>query len=715
MTGSLFSASWYRVAALRPRLRSHAQIHRHLYRGHIWYVLQDLTSERYHRFSQPVYFLIGLMDGRRTVQEVWEVASEHLGDEIPTQDEIIQLLAQLHGADVLQCDVPPDTVEILERYDRQQRRGWQSRLLNPLFWRLPLFDPDRFLSRFLPFVQPFFTKAGALLWFAVVGFAVVLVTVYWRDLTENVIDRVLAPQNLALLWLLFPVLKIAHEFGHAFATKVYGGEVHEMGVMLLVFTPLPYVEASSASAFHNKWHRIIVGAAGMIVELFIASLALFVWLIVEPGTVRVVAYNIMLIAGVSTVLFNVNPLLRYDGYYIFSDSLEIPNLRSRSNRYITHLCERYLFGQREAEPPIATLSERIWFILYAIASFVYRIFVFVAILLFIANRFFFIGAFLAIWAIVPWGIVPAAKGLSYLFTSPRLNRVRIRAVTVSGIIVAALVGVICLVPVPLRSRAEGIVWIPEQAIVRAKVDGFIDRMGAQPGASVRQGDILLVCQDPFLSTRVNVLEFRLQEMKASYDEQWFKDLVKAELIKEEMAQLKEDLAHTRKRMADLIIRSHTAGTFVLPKARDLPGRFVKQGTPLGHVIDLTTLNVRVVVAQAEIDLIRQRTQAIEVRLAERLAETIPAIIKREVPSAREQLPSIALGSQGGGQIAVDPSDTGGMKALQKMFQFELEMSSSLGVVNVGGRVYVRFDHGWEPLVKRWYRQVRQLFLSRFNV
>ena len=137
--------------------------------------------------------------------------------------------------------------------------------------------------------------------------------------------------------------------------------------------------------------------------------------------------------------------------------------------------------------------------------------------------------------------------------------------------------------------------------------------------------------------------------------------------------------------------------------------------PLGHVIDLTTVNVRVVVSQTEIDLIRQRTQTIEVRLVERLAETIPAMIRREVPSAREQLPSMALGSQGGGQIAVDPSDTEGKKAIQKMFQFDLELSSSLGVVNVGGRVYVRFDHGWEPLVKRWYRQGRQLFLSRFNV
>ena len=156
------------------------------------------------------------------------------------------------------------------------------------------------------------------------GTAVLLAAIHWHDLTEDFMDRVLVPHNLLLLWLVFPVLKTLHEFGHAFATKVYGGEVHEMGVLLLVFTPCPYVDASAASAFRTKWHRIIVGAAGMIVELFLASLALFVWLNVEPGVVRAVTYNVMVIAGISTVLFNGNPLLRYDGYYIFADYLEIP-------------------------------------------------------------------------------------------------------------------------------------------------------------------------------------------------------------------------------------------------------------------------------------------------------------------------------------------------------------------------------------------------------
>ena len=136
----------------------------------------------------------------------------------------------------------------------------------------------------------------------------------------------LSAQNLLLLWLVFPVIKLLHELGHAYAAKAGGGEVHEMGMMLLVFMPVPYVDATAAGGFRSKWRRALVGAAGMLVELFIASLCMFVWVLVEPGVMRAVAFNVMLIAGVSTVVFNGNPLLRFDGYYILSDLIEIPNL-----------------------------------------------------------------------------------------------------------------------------------------------------------------------------------------------------------------------------------------------------------------------------------------------------------------------------------------------------------------------------------------------------
>ena len=715
MSEALFSPSWYRVAGLMPRLRSHVQIHRHDYRGQTWYILQDRSTEKYHRFSPAAYLFIGLMNGKRTIQELWDLATSRLGDDAPGQEEVVQLLSQLHTADAIQCDVPPDTAELLQRRERQQRKIWQKRLFSIFAWQFPLFDPERFLQAGVGVVRPFVSWWGALLWLALVVPAVVLAAVHWSDLTKDVLDQLMAPQNLVVLWLLFPTIKVLHEFGHAFAVKVFGGEVHEMGVMLLVLTPVPYVDASGSSAFRSKWHRILVGGAGMGVELILASLAMCVWLSAEPGTVKVLAYNTILIAGISTVIFNANPLLRFDGYYMLADYLEIPNLRSRANQYLGYLCERYLFGRKEAQAPPSARGERPWFVTYSITSFVYRIFVVVAILLFLTDQFLVLGVIFAILTGLTWIAFPIGKGLGYLFGSPRLRRARPRALSVTAAVVAVIVGLVCLAPVPFRTRAEGVVWIPDEAFVRAAQDGFVQEVVTKPGSRVRVGDVLVVCHDPELKAEERLLAARLQEVLSRIRQKVPEDLVKAQMLEEERRYFQESWRQTREKLGELVIRSRAEGTFVLVKAEDLPGRFVKKGELLGHVVELSTLTVRAVVEQTDIDLIRHETQQVDVRIAERLADTLPARMTRLVPAASEELPSPALGSEGGGVVPMDPRDPKGQKAMRRMFQADLQLPLDHGVLTVGGRVYVRFDHGWEPLAFQWYRDVRQLFLSRFNV
>jgi putative peptide zinc metalloprotease protein len=715
MSEALFSPSWYRVAPLTPRLRSHAKLHRHQYRGQTWYVLQDRSNERFHRFSPAAFSFIGLMDGRRSVQEIWDLSSSKLGDNAPTQPEVVQLLSQLHAADVLQCDIPPDTAELLDRYEKQRKKKWQRRLMNFFAWQFPLFDPERFLQQFSPLVRPLFSWWGALLWCLIVVPALVVGAAHWSDLTADLIDQVTAPQNLILLWLLFPIIKAVHEFGHAFAVKVFGGEVHEMGIMLLVLSPVPYVEASASSAFANKWQRVVVGAAGMLVELVLAAIAMFLWVSVEPGLVRALAYNTIFIAGISTVVFNANPLLRFDGYYMLADFLEIPNLRQRANTYLGHLCERYLFGRDDAPAPHATAGERAWFVSYSVSSFVYRVVVVFAILLYLTDQLFVLGVLFALLTSVTWFIMPLGKGAKYLFTSPRIRRVRGRAVAVSMAMAAGLAALLTLVPTPFRTRAEGVVWIPDEAFVRADVDGFVERVVATPGSTVQIGQLLVVCADPALETEVQVLEAQLREINARIRERFVDDLAKSKMLEEERRYIEERLARARERRADLMIRSKAAGSFVLPKAEDLPGRFVKRGELLAHVVDLTTITVRTVVGQDDIDLIRHQTNAVQVRLAERLADPMPATVTRLVPSASDELPSPALGSEGGGQVPLDPHDPKGQKAMKKLFQIDLELPAQHGILNVGGRVYVRFDHGHESLAAQWYRQGRQLFLARFNV
>src|SRR5436190_17328644 len=350
MAQQLLSPSWYRVADLRPRLRSHFRVQRHLYRETRWYVLQDSLSRRTHRFDARAYFVIGLMNGRRSMQAIWDATLARHGDEAPSQEDLIRLLGQLHLSDIVQCEATPDVEELLRCMQRMRARSQLARWISPLAIKLPLFDPDRLLDRAIHWYRPLFGPLGALAWLAVVGWAAFTAAQHWNELTHDLSSRVLAPENLVIAALVFPMIKVLHELGHACAVKAWGGEVHEIGVMFLVLMPVPYVDASAASAFPQKRRRVLVGAGGMIVELFIAAIALALWLELQPGVARAICFNIMLIAGVSTVLFNANPLLRFDGYYILADLLELPNLRQRATQYLGSLVERRLFGMDVPAP-----------------------------------------------------------------------------------------------------------------------------------------------------------------------------------------------------------------------------------------------------------------------------------------------------------------------------------------------------------------------------
>jgi putative peptide zinc metalloprotease protein len=715
MPGPLLSDSWYRVRALIPQLRAHAQVGRHQYRGETWYVLRDASSGRVHRFSPASHTVISLMNGSRTVEQIWERASEEIGDHAPTQDELIQLLAQLHASDVLLCDVPPDAAELFERSEKQASQRRTRRWLSPLAIQIPLLDPERFLERMLPYLKPLFGWAGALAYLAVVLPAPVLVALHWPELTNNFLDRLFTPDNLFVLWLIFPVLKVLHEFGHGFAAKAFGGEVHEMGVMLLVFTPVPYVDAPSTWTLASKYQRAIVGAGGVIVELFVAALALHLWVAAEPGAFRAAAYSVLLIGGLTTLLFNGNPLLRFDGYYVLSDLIEIPNLRVRANRYVAYLAERWLLGNPKLEAPHTAPGEATWLTAYSVSAFVYRLFVVAAILLFVLDWNFVLGVALGTFAIVGWFGVPLYKIAKHLIQAPTLQPIRGRALAISGGILAFVLVGVALVPFPLRTRAEAVVWIPEEAFVRAETSGFLEGLVAADGAMVQAGDLLIQLSDPFLSAELEFNRAIILELEAHYDAVKDSDLVEARIVQEKLLYARKGLARVEERVAGLEIRSQVPGRFVVPRSEDLPGRYVRQGQLVAYVVDIDTVTLRAVVPQEDIDLVRQRGRATEVRLAERLEATHSAIVKRIVPGASKRLPSVALGIGGGGDVIVDPSDAQGDRAVETMFEVELELEGPLDEVHAGGRVYVRFDHGTEALATQWYRRVRQLFLTRFEV
>ena len=712
MAPNRLSPSWYRVAALRPRLRSHARVHRHEYRGRRWYVLQDRISRRSHRLNPPAHYLVGLMDGRRTLQELWDAAVQRFGDDAPTQDEVIQLLGQLHAADLVQSEGAPDVEELLRRARRTRNRTLMAKLLAPLAIKVPLFDPDRMLERWLPWFRPLFGRAGALLWLALVGWGAFSAAQHWNELTQDIGNRVLAPENLLVLGLVFPLLKAAHEFGHACAVKAWGGEVHEMGVMFLVMMPVPYVDASAASAFPQRRQRVIVGAAGMAVELCIASAALLFWLDMQPGLPRAVLFNVMLIAGVSTVLFNANPLLRFDGYYILSDLIDIPNLRQRAQQYLGAVLQRGLFGIAN-DAVQATPREAAWFLFFSIASFIYRLTVTFAIAVFIGSHYFVVGVLLAIWAVATGIFAPVLWLVGFIAFSPRLRRHRTRAVLTSTALAAALFVLVFVVPVPSWTNAQGVLWDAEQSVVRSGADGFVQRVAAQPGSRVRRGDPLVEADDPLLAPRLKMVRAEKEGAEARYQAERMENLSASLLTLEKLKALDADLQRLEERMRDLVVRAPGDGIFALAAPENLPGRYLKQGEQIAHVIPEGRVTCRVLVTQQQVHLVRSGTRAVRARLAERPRETVEARVLREVPLAMDRLPSLALSQAGGGEVALDPR-TGAPKALQTHFELEIELLTERPA-GAGGRVYLRFEHEPETAGRQVWRAAQQLYLKLFAV
>jgi putative peptide zinc metalloprotease protein len=718
VAGSLLSQHWYAVAALRPRLATHVLVHRRVFRGKLWYMLQDTTSGRFHRLTPGAYALVAAMDGLTTLQVIWESACKSLPDGLPSQDEVVQLLSQLHAVDLLVCELSPDIAELFQRFRRQRRDQLRRRFFDPMGMRWPLWNPDAFLERWYPHLRVLLSGyRGAVVWLLTVMPALMLAGVHWPALTENISDRILSAQNLVLLWFIFPVVKALHELGHGFATKAGGGRVHEMGLMLMVFTPVPYVDASAAYAFPSKWRRAVVGAAGILVETWLAALAMYVWVLAEPGLVRAVAFNVMVIAGVSTVIVNGNPLMRYDGYHVLADVLEMPNLASRGSRYFTYLADRYLFRALDLEAPDESGSERFWLVIYTVASTAYRIAIMVSMIWFLSKKYFFFGVLLALWAAISLLCIPLWKGWRHVTESPALHRTRDHALRVTVGTLLALVVLLTVVPMPFLTQAEGVVWLPEQQIVRARAAGFVHQVLTPSGAATSAGSPVVLLSNRTLETDLAQSHGRVDELDARLRDSMLDTPTAALVNQAQLAEAREAERQNAAKVGELLVTAGDSGQFLQVDGKALDGRYFKRGDIVGYVrkpVEQPT--IRVIVSQDDIDLVRKRFAGADVRLAYDVPDIFAARLVREVPAGQDELPSKGLGQQGGGHVATDPRDPHGTKSLQRYFQLDLVIPGHAALTQwYGSRVYVRFDHGYAPLGYQWFLRLRQLFLAHLNV
>lgn len=710
METSLFHPHWYRVADLHPRLRGHVGIRRQVVRDQVWYVLRDPVDGRHFRLNPMAYRFVGLCDGERSVQQVWEHMVETLGDEAPTQADLVNILGRLSDGDLLQTEAMPDVDVMFEnRTERRDKQRWSQ--LNPLFFRVGLLDPTPYLQPFDKWLTRIFGIWTLLAWCVLLGGAGMLAMLSWPDLAAHAAERVTSPLFLLFTWLAYPLVKALHEFGHALAIRRWGGEVRKIGVTLLVLMPIPWVDASASNGFRFRSHRFVVSAAGIMVELLLAALAMYLWALLEPGLPRDAMLAVMLIAGVSTVFFNGNPLMRYDGYFMLADALDLPNLAPHSSNYWVYLIKKHLL-RLQVEAPLTARGERFWLLLFGPASLLYRIFIAVVLLLWFSS----LSASLAVvaGAILIWTLffkpgIAMYRGLWQHADSPANTR---RAKRIASLVLAGMAALLLFLPLPLRIVADGVVWLPEQARVRPETDGFVTRILADDNGIVVAGQPLLELRDPELLAERD----RLYAQLANFQSEQFgilnREPGRARNLAEEIESLQAAIGLNETRLANLTVRAGSAGRFVLPGRADMPDRFLARGAEVGYILADGHPEVRAVLRQQDVDLVRQRLRGAEVWLRDGGAAT-PARPGRTTPAATTRLPSAALGDRGGGEVATDPKDTKGLTALEPVFLLDLDLPDE-ALHRVGARVMVRFDLGLESLAAQTWRRARQLFLSQIG-
>ncbi len=714
MIESIFSPHWYRVKSLKPGLKSHVELHCHDYRDETWYVLQDHANGRHHRFSTAAYQFIGMMDKDKSVQQIWHEMNNLLGDDSLTQEEVISIMGQLHRCDALHCNVTPSIEELFERGEKRSKAKRASRFKNPIAMRFSICDPDKFLDATARYVRWLFSWQMLLICCLFIIAATIAAGVHFPQLRHAISLQSLQTDARIALVVVYPVLKLLHELGHAYAVKLEGGEVHDMGIMLLVLLPIPYVDASASISFREKRKRMLVSAAGIIVELTISALALFLWLAVEPSTLRNLALQTVLVGGVSTLLFNGNPLLRYDAYYLLADAIGIPNLAQRSNQYIGYLIQRYLFGMTLASTPITSRSERAWFAGYSICSFAYRSVLMIGIAIYLAGKFFVLGMMLAAWVLISQFALPLKKHTQFLFSSA-VRPHRHRAFGASAAVISCCILFFTLIPVPSNSQFEGVVWLPGENHITSKVDAVISRVLVQPGQRVLKGQGIIELEDPFVEAQLKLETARVAELDAEYNAKRVTDKVKAAGIKKRLVAAKAKLERAREKVDALLLTSPSDGNIYIPHSSDLPGSYVTQGTTMAYIMDDANARAQVLVSQHDVDRIHQRLDRVQFRFAQQPHKIYDAAVLREVPQATSQLPNKVLSIEGGGRIAVKPDDAGGLQSMESLFQYELSLPQKVQDVHIGSRVYVRFDHGNETFATQSYRRIRQLFIRQFNV
>jgi putative peptide zinc metalloprotease protein len=684
------------------------RVQRQQVRDRRWYLLVDAATGRQYRLNQQAYEFVGRCDGQQSVDEIWNHLLKKERDDAPTQDEVLETLTRLDECGLVAFEEAFDAQQLVRKTKNDRQRRVQA--FNPFALRISFGDPSTWLLGMDSLARIVFSRLTLWIVLALITAAIGYAMSVAQELVSQSVANMTTPRYLALAWIVFPCMKALHELGHALAVRRWGGEVRTAGFTLFLLVPSPYVDASAASAFPKRHQRLVVGSAGILAELTVAAIALAVWMNVQPGMVRDAALVTMFIGTVSTLVFNGNPLLRLDAYYVLCDALDLPNLAARSSVWWGHTASRLLGGV----PGHMELSrgELKWLIAYTPLSIAYGFFVAFLVVLWAGAHSTLLAVALGLVFAFVLIVRPTTSMLRGLLSRIPYGVARWRAGAIVCCAAIVCFGFVLTVPVPFSTLVTGIALPHDGARLRAGTDGFVTGVIARDGESVREGQVVTVLEDPVLITQRDRLISRLEQLQANRFNALMSNQEEARNTDEEIARVQSELDRIDQKVAALNLRAPSTGVLVIPNQQDIAGTFVRQGAIVGYVLDHSDMRVRAVVPEYDGTLIREATRAVEVQLAE-TRERFRAELVRDTPAATFELPSAALGDRAGGPYPTDPSDKDGLRTRDPIILIDLTLPGH-ELRRIGGRAYVRFEHDPAPLAGRWYRELRQVFLQHFN-
>jgi putative peptide zinc metalloprotease protein len=680
---------------VRPDLRAR----RHRYQGRVYWVVKDPVGLQYYRFEEEEFAILQMLDGESSLDDIAERFEREFPPQTIRTEELQQFIGMLHNSGLVITDAAGQGLQLKKRRDKRVRKQRLASLTNILAIRFKGIDPERLFNVIYPYVRWFFS-VPALVGCIVLGLAALTLVIVQFDVFQSRLPGFQAffgAQNWLPLAITLCVTKILHEFGHGLSCKHFGGECHEIGVMFLVLTPCLYCNVSDSWMLPNRWQRAAIGAAGMYVEVVLASICTFIWWFSAPGPLNYFCLNVMFISSVSTVLFNANPLLRYDGYYILSDVLEIPNLRQKSSTILGRKFGKWCLGLEEQDDPFLPKRKQWLFALYTIAAAIYRWVVVLSILYFL-NKVFepyglkVLGQLIAMGAIYGLVVQPFVQLYKYFKVPGRLAKVKRARLYATLSVIALFVGLVLFLPLPAHVYAPLEIQARDAENVYVKVDGgVLDEVYVKPGQTVAAGDPLAQLRNIDLDISILKLKGQRDEIAAQLANQGRisardeRASLENEGLEQALQSLDERIAKQEMDRDMLRLVALASGT-VLPPPRvpeqdrdeaELPdwsgspmdqenlGATLAKGTHFCQIGDPHRLEARLLIDQGDVEFVRAG-QEVEIMMAQSASVVYVSKLERVAPKDTKVSPR-HLSSQNSGELPTQISPTGVAEPLNTVY------------------------------------------------